>query len=729
MRKQVGAFFSGSAITYALVVPGSIAMAQSIPAVSPSQPPTPAAVVPGTVDIIVTAQRRSERERDVPISLTVRTAAALENAGVDKIRDLHVVTPGLRIDRNGAAVQPSIRGITALDGNPGNDANVAIYVDGVYRANPVANNLDLPDIERIEVLKGPQGTLFGRNATGGAIRIQTRMPEFDYTGDVTVGYGSFDDKIAKAFLTGPVIKDIVAVSLAGYYEKSDGYLRDLTNGGKATGGLDSKLVRGKILVKPSDRLQILLTGQYMDRTDGSLAGQPYNGNTIARGQPGVIIPTKPWDIANNANPFVHVREWSVSGSADLDLGFATLSTISAYSNIKDDGPVEDDYTNIAITEFQTFQFQTTFSQEVNLKSNGNGPLKWVVGGFYYRDRSRYDPLSIVSPGFTFNIFGSQNTKAYAAFGELTYDITDRLQAIAGVRYSHEKRMLAGSFITGDFPNLAERSFKSTTPRFTLRYAVTPDTNIYASYSKGFKSGGFTASSLGTDGFAPEKVEAFEAGIKSAPDRSFSINAAAFYYNYNNQQVQAALTLPSGGTVGVTTNAAKSRIYGAEFDATLRPSREFNVVATASWLHARYRSFPNAFVQTPVLIGGVPCMCGNVGVVVDATGNQLVRAPDFTVSITPTFETQTTSGTIGVSGTLYFSDKFFFTPDNRVNQPSYVTLSARAWYKLPDTDLKISLWGKNLTNSVVYQGASILPDADGILFAPRRSYGVEARYAF
>ena len=267
------------------------AQTAAAPQTEAAQAPTPAPVPLSATnenngEIIVTAQRRAESTTDVPISLTVRNQQQLTQLGIQSIRDLHVGTPGLRIDRNGVSLQPSIRGVTALDGNPGNDANVAIYVDGVYRPNPAANNIDLPDVEQIEVLKGPQGTLFGRNATGGAIRITTARPSYTPGGSATVGYGSFNDVTARGTLTGPIVGNSIAASLSGYYEHNDGYLHDLTRGGAHTGGLESYLVRGKILIDPAPGVSVLLSAHYSRRIDGSLAGQPFNGNTAARGVSG-----------------------------------------------------------------------------------------------------------------------------------------------------------------------------------------------------------------------------------------------------------------------------------------------------------------------------------------------------------------------------------------------------------------------------------------------------------
>ena len=727
---------SSAAIALALAAVPTFARAQasnpqtSAPAANDQSPTQDTdAQTPGSTDIIVTAQRRAESTTRVPISLTVRDSEQLAQLGVETIRDLHVGTPGLRIDRNGISLQPSIRGVTALDGNVGNDANVSLYVDGVYRPNPAANNIDLPDVQQVEVLKGPQGTLFGRNATGGAIRITTLRPSFETQGSATLGYGSFNDVTAKGFLTGPVIGDTVAAGVSGYYQRNDGYLDDLTRGGRSTGKLRSFLARGKLLVQPRDGVEILLAGHYADRSDGSLAGQPFLGNTAARGAAGVIIPTRAYDIANNNEPRVDVKEYSFSADAKFDLGDVDFNSITAYNHVKVFSPVESDYTNINQQYFLTNTTQKTFSQEFILSSSGSGRLGWLAGAFYYDDDARYDPLGVVTNGAPFNIFGRQATKAYSAFGEVNFEVVPRLTLIGGLRYSDEKRTLSGSFGTNAYPRIASASFDDVTPRASIRYEMPNGANVYATYSKGFKSGGFSSSSLNATPFRPEKLTAYEVGLKIPQREGVRASVAAFYYDYANQQVQAATTLANGTTVGTTTNAASSEIYGAEFEGSVDLTRTFSLLTTVSLLHARYDSFPAAFAQVPRRIGGAICYCGNVGALVNATGNQLVRAPDFTTSVTLNYSEAFDIGTIDANATFYASDSFFFTPDNRVGQPAYGTLAARVAWTTADRHWKVAVFGRNLTDEVVYQGASILPAADGVLFAPPRTFGIEVTRAF
>ena len=260
---------------------------------SESTPSTPAINAPADsiAEVIVTAQRRAERLQDVPLSITAVSGAQLEKLGVASTEDLTDVAPGLKMDRNGVNVQPAIRGVSSVEADIGADTNVAIYLDGVYQPNLPANAFDLPDVSRVEVDKGPQGTLFGRNAEGGAIQVFTLNPSFTPTGSGTLGYGDYNDLMAKGFISGPILDQRVAGSLSAFFESSDGYLKDELRDGKNVGGVNAHLIRGKLLFKLVPKLTALVSVTYSDRTDGADYGQAYNGNTYDRGTRTLSDPT------------------------------------------------------------------------------------------------------------------------------------------------------------------------------------------------------------------------------------------------------------------------------------------------------------------------------------------------------------------------------------------------------------------------------------------------------
>ncbi len=285
-------------------------------------------------EVVVSAQRRSENVQDVPISITALSAARLEETGIQDSRDLPLITPGLRVDSVGAYVQPAIRGITTtLTSGP--EANVATYLDGVYRPNTFAAIYDLPDVKQIEVLKGPQGTLFGRNATGGAILITTLSPDLNTTtGKVSAGYGSFDTINANGFISVPLVADRLAFSLSAYHDDvKDGWKRNLVTGQKKGAGIETGLVRGKLRFVPVEGADFTLTALYSWRNDdSSYRASIWHGNTDLAGTPGVIIPSQPWTYAVDPDVAHDSRAEDVSLRGDIEVGPGTLTTTTAYSH-------------------------------------------------------------------------------------------------------------------------------------------------------------------------------------------------------------------------------------------------------------------------------------------------------------------------------------------------------------------------------------------------------------
>ncbi|WP_081659790.1 TonB-dependent receptor [Sphingobium baderi] len=347
-------------------------------------------------EIIVTAQRQSQIARDVPLSISAQTGEQLQKAGATDTRDLTALTPGLKMDRVGAFSIPAIRGVTTQLTTAGVDVNVATYLDDVYQPSQLTGTFDLPDVERIEVLKGPQGTLFGRNATGGAIRVFTRSPSYTTTGKFVASYGSFNEAIAKGFVSAPIVADKLAASVAGYYRRSDGYNHDLLNDGARVGGDESWLVRGKLRFDPTDRISFLATGFASYRKDGSTnRGLPLNGNTQYAQDPTVVIPTRPYDTAMNlASNVVRQHGFSLKGTVDLDA--VTLTSITAYQKSTSFSRIDGDYSytpDDTGAQYRSHSTDRSFSQELTLSSMHGHLIDYSVGIFYYNAYGQFDPLA------------------------------------------------------------------------------------------------------------------------------------------------------------------------------------------------------------------------------------------------------------------------------------------------------------------------------------------------
>jgi iron complex outermembrane receptor protein len=715
---------SGAALFAALS--GSAAFAQTQPQTPPPARPSGGAQVS---EIVVTAQHRTERLNDVPIAITVQSAAQLERAGVTNIRDLTTVTPGLRLSGVGANALPAIRGIHSEQVDPGNDANVAVYLDNVYQSNPLANNMDLPDIDRVEVLKGPQGTLFGRNATGGAIRIFTRSPSFVPTGMLDASFGNLNAVSAKGFASGPLLGEKLAGSLSAFYMRRDGFTDDIVKH-HTQGGVESTAVRAKLLAKPTDDIDVTWIGGYSYRHDGdAVLYQPLNGNTTARLFPGAVIPTEPRTVSTNPGrtPSVNALTYSTSLNVEWRTEVGTVTSTSAYTHFRTDYDTDADATNLDLIDYPIWIKQRDLSQELIFSSNKYGMAQLVAGAFYYNGDGRYDPLILSGSLLSPTLYGwlRQKSQAWATFGELTLTPIESVNIILGARYSEEKRQASGSYFLSPtrpdtLPELGDAKFSAFTPRASIRYTLPSDDNIYFTYSRGFKSGGFNLSGLATTPFQPEKVDAYEIGLKTSPKRIFTANLSAFYYKYKNQQVLAAVN-----NLNVTSNAASSDIKGVDAEIATNPLEGLTVSVGASYLDAHFDKYPGAVFNVPI----PNCLCGNATTIGDLSGGQEPFSPKFTLGVTGAYHKAVEGGDVNASINVYHTTEFFFDPNARVGQPAYTTLNARIGFKIEGTNLEIYAYGRNLTDSLHIETTFISNLGDGVTYAEPRTVGFGAKYEF
>jgi len=461
-------------------------------------------------EIIVTAQKRSERLTDVPISITAISGESLARSGINDLTQLGQSTPGLNVANNGIATQPTIRGVGSTGSALGESANVATYVDGVYIANQAGMQFEFADIDRVEVLKGPQGTLFGRNATGGAIQLITRKPESGFGGFINASYGRFNDRSIKAYVSGG--SDELSASITGLYKKNDGYSYDV-NLNRRTGFVERYATRAKVRFVPTENLELTLTGDYSyNHQNDFYAFTVINGNatgyvtnpTLPRG-------SGPYQTSLSFLPFDTTKQGGVSFKAALDAGPIEITSITAARWYDDHLKSDSDATAAALLTTEQFNPGRTISQEVNFASKNTGQFNWIAGIFYFNSLAKLDSLLI--NGSLFNT-SHLNTNAYAAFGEATYDLTDELTIVGGLRYSIETQNIDTRNGSGA-RQIEQATFRSATPRITLRYKPSQQTSLYASFSQGFKSGTFNATSVGASPVRPERIDAYEVGFKSS----------------------------------------------------------------------------------------------------------------------------------------------------------------------------------------------------------------------
>jgi iron complex outermembrane receptor protein len=642
---------AGAVVAEFLLVSPTLANAPAPDAPDPTAEPQAVAQLG---DVVVTARRRSENVQDIPIALTVIGQELLENTGTGNVGQLTQLVPSLQIlSSNPRNTAITIRGLGASYGlaNDGLEQGVGIYVDQVYNARPATATLDFIDIDRIEVLRGPQGTLFGKNTTAGTLNITTRSPRFtpEAVGEVTIGdYGL---RQIKGTITAPLWGDIVAGRLSFVSNQRDGFLTNATNG-ENQNDQNAHSLRGQLLIQPNERLSIRLSADH-SRQETNCCAQVYvaYGPTqrtaaqqfpnLAAGRGYTPASLNPYDRIADVDADIQADQWHAGGSAvvDYDFGGVGVSSVTAYREWDWEPANDRDYTALDIVrQSANPSHQTQFSQELRLSSQGTRRIDWTAGLYYFNQTVDTDGVTeygrdasywLLGPTVTsalldgYRIFNvsSIETTSYAAFGQFTWNVTDRFRITPGLRYTDEQKSgryvatVAGGLVTTDAALISRRlgiarpqaysadiSDGSLSGQIAASFDLTDDVLIYGSYAKGFKSGGINMAGLPTlaDGspalnsaeVKPEEVTTWEAGLKTqAFDRRLTANLAAYYTGIADFQANVVDAGP-GALRGYLANVEKVEIKGVELDLIARPNADIDLFANAAWTDGQYASFAN-----------------------------------------------------------------------------------------------------------------------------------------
>lgn len=722
--KGISALLCGAA----MVFPMQAAMAQA---------DTAAVIEQQTVeDIVVTATRREERLQQVPISVTAVTAAGLERAGISDTRQLTATIPALNFSRSNSAFQPTIRGVGTRGNGAGDESSVAVYIDGIYQPELSALSFDLVNIERVEVLRGPQGTLFGRNSTGGLVNIITKDPKHETDAKAVFRFGRFQEISAQVYYT-TGLTDKIAFDFSGLVREDEGYIRDLVNGGRV-GDRKARAVRSKLLIEPDDRTRFVLTGSYSHTEDNaSVSGQPFNGNTSARvSAPGTLIASQPWETALTLPRALTNEQYAFSLEGRIDLGAVTLESSTAYQSNRIVVETDNDATPADIGRTHVEPRSHYVSQEIRLLSNSDGPLKYIAGVFMISGLGKFDPLQSTTGGTSTSVTATQQkVRSGAAFAEATYEFAPEWFAVGGVRYTRETRRFEGTTtrngavvvtggITQQVPADTRTTFGQWTYRASLQKRFGDRANVYATYSRGFKSGVFNtfSASAASKPTNPEKLDAFEIGLKADPLPWLRTNFSLFHYNYKDIQLSAR---DNSGLV-ILLNAARAKIKGGEIEVTVTPLSGFNVRSYATYIDGKYSSFPNAQIFEPTLNGSGVAVGGNTQKIVDMSGRRVIRAPKVTFGLNGDYSCDTALGKAGISANLFHSAKYYWDVNNRLTQPAYTQLNGELSLMLKGDKVRLGVWGQNLTNAKIFQQMLPSGTADVVSYERPRSYGVTAQ---
>ena len=785
MKKQSLIYFTSSA---AALLAGLVNPAQSVAQAATPQA-APAANSPGAqaatadgpaiADIVVTAQRRRESLQKTAVVLSVLSSEALARAGVTQPQALASILPGVQIGNAGPLLQVYVRGVGDAGVGATSNPAVAFNIDGVYASRSQSISTEMYDVDRVEVLKGPQGTLYGRNATGGAVNLITRKPKLDeYSAHLSVEHGNFESTSVDAAVNIP-LGPTLAARISGIYVSKDGYTSE---------GFDDdkhKAIRGKLLWEPSSKFSVLLNGSIghvggkggsfaviVNKIPGLANQSPWLDQTDPRARsfllssvaptlpktPGTLNPPSP----NEAFQDLNFR--NVSAEINADLGFANLTVLPAFRHMD----MLDEHLNFLRVStgaaFGNVPQNPETSDEATLEarlSKDIGGLKLVAGAYAYHENqfSQY----VNKSGLIQNL-GAQyelNTRSYAGFGQATYAITSKIRAIGGLRYTTDERAINGYSVTlapslkcpGVAPTFCpaesfegEKTYRKVSWKGGLEADVLGQGLAYATVSSGFKGGSFnpaispTAAPTSHDAssYAPETLVAYEIGLKNRYfNNKLQLNLEGFYWDYDNLQQARIAVSGAGNSAYSVDNAGKARMFGGSADIIAKPWSGGTFTGNVEYLNAKYLSFIVNQPAKTYLAGSSGCPVTPSTQAPSASGPLItINCAGFQVNRSPKW-----TGSVGYSHHLPLSNGGALEPDVNMQFASarwlasdfvaaerasnYQTFNASLTYVAPNNRFTIAGFVRNIGNAAVYEGAFEAPYQPGVVganIAPPRTYG-------
>lgn len=731
--------------------------------------------------IIVTAQKRAENIQDVPASISAITGESLQQAGITDIQDLQAAVPNITIGTTFGYANLFVRGLGLNTVFANVDPSVTLYEDGAVISQPGAQLFSFFDLERVEVLRGPQGTLYGRNATGGTINLITAKPTKELSGFLRAQYGNYNAIETEGAISGP-LSDTISARLAFFLSNRDGYGENIVTG-KDVNDYNVQAGRAQIRFRPSSRFDLLLAGEYGREDDrlnalqfkreaypGVLTdGNPANDNLVSPGAGG--FPTgDPRDYASTVDPVNKRETWSITGTARYELSDAvSLTNILNYRKFEMKMLQDLDLSAVPTSSIQEFAFDDEhWSEEfqVNLDLDRFN----AVAGFYYfsenltnlnaidRGVAEFNPAT-ASQGRRVYLEGNGDTDTWAVYWNANFEVTDQITLRGGGRFTKDKRKIdnenyiwvpsagacagsGGTVSSGPFPDSAnpanvrvecyipgpddKRSFKDYTNEAGVQWHPSDDIMLYYTYSEGFKAG---TGQLGTSQLVPpfiidpETIRSHEVGLKSAFfDKRLVLNLAAFTYKIDDVQLDRALPGGPTGFITVWENATSLKAKGLEMDASWRPSSFFRANASLAILDSEFGSFISIDPINPNLSP------------VDIDGNRARNAPKFAGSIRMEYDIPMgNDGVLTLTGAASHKSKQYFSEFNNdvLNQEAFTLLDASIRYAFPGDRLTISAYMNNITDELVEGGNHFLATGRVIArtFQPPRTYGASLAYRF
>ncbi len=689
-------------------------------------------------EVTVTAQRYAEPAQSVPISVTAYSAAELQSIGAVLSDDLPVMVAGLQMQPVGAFQPITLRGV----GNNGNGAAVLTFVDGIYHPFQTGS-LVFGNAVRVEVDKGPQGTLFGRNSTGGVIQVTTADPQFAPAADVSVGYGNYDTRTLRLYATTGVTPRLAGNIAVSVLDQNDGWGTNLVTG-KDVFTKEDVSIRSKWLFDAGDgtTLKLILHYSTSEGSEGTIVKPAAGNDTIFDYVTNTLLSLPGnYDVAANYAPRYVTRTRGASFRIDSDFDAFSFASISSWQDNRTELNIDYDGTPFRFFDLYRYETRDAVTQEFQIRSPQESRLKWVSGLFFYNDHGNLDPFRFSGlgaqlifgkpPGAAFNIIANDRVTSYAAFGQVTAPIPFDSKLTLGARYTLDQRRIAGftagdSVVTPGSQGKESENFEKLTFRIALDHSFTADVLGYLSFNRGFNGGFFNL--ISTGGFTPaanpavdpETIDAFELGLKSEwLDKRLRANLSAFRYDYRNlqQQVYQSAAL-------VTVNAAAARITGIDMDLQARPIGSLTLAVGLEVLHGTFTRYPDAPLYSTGVLGQLDTVAG------DAADKDVPNAPRFSATARATYRLSRAFGSLDSTIAFNYVDAWFADPGNYFREPSHSVLNLTETWTSPDGRTYASLWGKNLGASEYDLGINMLAPVGpvGNPGAPR-TYGITVGHRF
>jgi len=703
----------------AATVTTSAAAAAAAPSVTPETDE-----VPG---IVVTAQRRQQSLQDVPLAVSAVSGDSATAMGITDVQSIQAVAPSLEFPRYFNNATPALRGVGTNAAIGAQESVVALYVDDVYIASPAATTFSFNNIEQIAVLKGPQGTLFGRNAMAGVLQITTRDPQQDTRIDAELGYANYDTVSGSLYATTGIAPNLAAdIALTGSHQ-GDGWGKNLATGKDA---FRERYWAGRSKwVLDLDRTKLTLTLDYTKNIyNAGIAMRPVKGAQFPNGQ----VYEGYYNIRELPEGEANTRQGGVSLKVEHDLGWAQLNNVAAWRKVKSHTIADEDQSTAYSQDVWYDDNRETFTDELHLASpDSQSDLQWIAGLFYLYDKP-YLNLAVlgdaVAPLQSIEQTIHWHNESYAAFAQATWAFLPTWHLTGGVRYTYDKTRFSGVTASPADDLLIDRGgqkahFDNFTYKAALQKDFSRDVMGYVSYSTGYKSGIFNFSDYHAAPVKPEELDALEAGLKTELfDRQLRLNITGFYYWYKNLQV-STLVESEGRTLTTLQNAASARNKGIEVEAEWVPVRHLSIHGSLAYMHSRFNDFPDATLSSPLPGGGNATYAGS------AKGFETPHSPDFTSSIGADYTMELASGDLTLATNYNYNGGFAWDADNRLRQHPYHLVNASGSWAPSSGVWDVRLWVKNLLGEKysVYTTANIVGDEETP--AAPRTYGVTARVHF